>query len=183
MGVAAPRAKRMKNFMLHIHATQEAFSWHIGYSIHYVMLGLHTYFTERTKPGSLSLRSFIYSIGKPFFHTQLEAWGRVYIICERLLGHKQKLLGHKQKLLGHVPHVVCPSLATPLLPRFHPLKLSKLLVFFSLTLYRMGTLHWIWRKRKDTQRCARSCLLTDTECRILVDTYTYFLEDTECTLL
>ena len=75
LGVAAPRAKRSKIFMLHIHGIQEAFSWHIGYNVHYVIHG-YTHLLHREDQARLSLSAKLHVLS--FFRTQEEAWGRGY---------------------------------------------------------------------------------------------------------
>ena len=90
MGVAATRAKL---FMLHIHDTQEAFSWHIGYNIHYVIHG-YTHLLHREDQARLASRPIVLSYSGGSLGTRL----------------REPLLGHKRKLLGHVPQCV----ATPL---------------------------------------------------------------------
>ena len=67
MGVVAPRAKREKIFVLHIHGTQEGFSWHIGYNIHYVMHGYTVYTPTSQDQARLSLSAKLHVLlsGKP----------------------------------------------------------------------------------------------------------------------
>ena len=47
-------AQSARFFLLQIHSTQEAFSWHIGYSIHYVVHG-YIHLLHREDQARLSL--------------------------------------------------------------------------------------------------------------------------------
>ena len=101
MGVVAPRAKREKIFVLHIHGTQEGFSWHIGYNIHYVMHG-YTVYTPTSQRG-------------PSQAVSLCEASRPSIILSGKPGDEatRAIAGAQAEVAGaRAPG--CPSLATPL---------------------------------------------------------------------
>ena len=104
MGVTATGAKCVNIFMLHIHGTQEVFSWHIGYSIHYVMHG-YTHLLHREDQARLSLTMKLHVL----------VWENPSFVLSRKPGDEatRAIAGAQVEVAGaRAP--VCPSLATPL---------------------------------------------------------------------
>ena len=108
-------------FWLHIHGTQEAFSWHIGYSIHYVMHG-YTVYTPTSQRGPSQAVS-------PKLHVLVS-----YSAGSLGMRLRRVIAGAQTEVAGaRAP--VCPSLATPLQWKSE---------HFIIKLFSLGTLMYIY---------------------------------------
>ena len=103
--MAAQRAKSAI-FLLHIHSTQEAFSWHIDYSIHYVMHG-YIHLLHREDQARLSLPVKLHVL----------VWENPSFVLSRKPGDEAtRAIAEAQAEVAGARAPVCHSLATPLTP-------------------------------------------------------------------
>ena len=108
VGVAAQRAKSAI-FLLHIHSTQEAFSWHIDYSIHYVMHG-YIHLLHREDQARLSLPVKLHVL----------VWENPSFVLSRKPGDEAtRAIAEAQAEVAGARAPVCHSLATPLHENTH----------------------------------------------------------------
>ena len=89
--------------MLHIHGTQEGFSWHIGYNIHYVTHG-YTVYTPTSQRGPSQAVSLC------------EASHPSIVLSGKPGDEATRAIAGAQAEVAGARAPVCPSLATPLPP-------------------------------------------------------------------
>ena len=94
-------AKRVEIFVLHIHGTQEVFSWHIGYNIHYVMHG-YTVYTPTSQRGPSQAVS-LYEASRPSI-----------VLSGKPGDEATRAIAGAQAEVAGARAPVCLSLATPL---------------------------------------------------------------------